>query len=116
MIGSNVNTEFNLELAKEKLSLQFEIIKESTCSISKPVGNHYIVDFCNKAIKLLSDETKEETITIFKNIEAEMGRTTENKISGFMPIDIDLIFWNDHKVHTDYDRFDFVRKCVKEVC
>jgi 2-amino-4-hydroxy-6-hydroxymethyldihydropteridine diphosphokinase len=115
MLGSNVNADDNLELAKEKLSLQFEIIKESFTISSKPFGNNYVSDFCNKAIKLLSDETKEETISIFKNIEIEMGRTPECKESGIMPIDIDLIFWNDIQVHTDYDRFDFVRKCVNEI-
>jgi 2-amino-4-hydroxy-6-hydroxymethyldihydropteridine diphosphokinase len=115
MLGSNVDTNANLELAKEKLSLQFEIVKESSTISSKPFGSNYISDFCNKAIKLLSDETKEETISIFKNIEVEMDRTPECKESGIMPIDIDLIFWNDIQVHTDYDHFDFVKKCVNEI-
>jgi 2-amino-4-hydroxy-6-hydroxymethyldihydropteridine diphosphokinase len=115
MLGSNVNAEANIELAKEKLSSQFEIEKESSCITSKPFGNHYISDFCNKAIKLLSDETKDETIFSFKNIEIEMGRTSKSKDSGIIPIDIDLIFWNNNQVHSDYDRFDFVKKSIDEI-
>ena len=115
MLGSNVNAEVNIELAKEKLSQEFDIEKESSCIISKPFGSHYISDFCNKAIKLLSAETKEETIYMFKSIETEMGRNPQSKESGIIPIDIDLIFWNDVLVHPDYDRFDFVKKCIDEI-
>ncbi len=115
MLGSNVDTDNNLELAKEKLLLQFEIVKESSTISSKPFGKNYTAYFYNKAIKLLSDETKEETISIFKNIEVEMGRTSKSKESGMIPIDIDLIFWNDIQAHTDYDHFDFVRRCVNEI-
>lgn len=115
MLGSNIKTDINLELAKEKLSTYFDIIKESSIITSKPYGKHYLSDFRNKAVKLLSVETKEETISIFKNIEMEMDRTLESKQSGKIPIDIDLIFWNENQVHQDYDRFEFVRKCVDEI-
>jgi len=115
MLGSNIKTDINLELAKEKLSTYFDIIKESSIITSKPYGKHYLSDFQNKAVKLLSVETKEETISIFKNIEMEMDRTLESKQSGKIPIDIDLIFWNENQVHRDYDRFEFVRKCVDEI-
>jgi len=115
MLGSNSNADINLELAKDQLSSYFDVVKESSTTTSKPFGKNYHADFWNKALKILSVETKEETIYIFKNIEAEMGRTADSKKSGIIPIDIDLIFWNDNQVHFDYDRFDFVRKCINEI-
>ena len=115
MLGSNSNADINLELAKDLLSSYFDVVKESPTTTSKPFGKNYHADFWNKALKNLSVETKEETIYIFKNIEAEMGRTADSKKSGIIPIDIDLIFWNDNQVHSDYDRFDFVRKCINEI-
>jgi len=115
MLGSNSNADINLELAKDQLSSYFDVVKESSTTTSKPFGKNYHADFWNKALKILSVETKEETIYIFKNIEAEMGRTVDSKKSGIIPIDIDLIFWNDNQVHFDYDRFDFVRKCINEI-
>ncbi len=115
MLGSNSNADINLELAKDLLSSYFDVVKESSTTTSKPFGKNYHADFWNKALKILSVETKEETIYIFKNIEAEMGRTADSKKSGIIPIDIDLIFWNDNQVHFDYDRFDFVRKCINEI-
>jgi 2-amino-4-hydroxy-6-hydroxymethyldihydropteridine diphosphokinase len=115
MLGSNSDADINLELAKDQLSSYFDVVKESSTTTSKPFGKNYHADFWNKALKILSVETKEETIYIFKNIEAEMGRTADSKKSGIIPIDIDLIFWNDNQVHSDYDRFDFVRKCINEI-
>lgn len=115
MLGSNENAANNLELAIEKLSEHFDIEKTSTSLITKPVGNKYKSNFHNIALKILSAETAEETKSIFKQIELEMGRTTDSKQKGEIPIDIDLIFWNNIQVHNDYDRFDFVQKCIDEV-
>lgn len=115
MLGSNVDAEDNLKSAKEKLSTNFEIVKESAIVISKPLGKHYTSNFYNKAIILLSVETKEETVSIFKDIELEMGRTSDSKNKGIIPIDIDLIFWNKKLVHKDYERFEFVRNCINEI-
>ncbi|MDR3653102.1 MAG: 2-amino-4-hydroxy-6-hydroxymethyldihydropteridine diphosphokinase [Paludibacter sp.] len=115
MLGSNDGADINLKLAKQKLSFYFEILKESKIIVSKPVGIHYQSDFNNKALLILSDKTLENSIATLKKIEVEMGRKPENKQAGNIPIDIDLIFWNDKLVHTDYDRFEYVRKCIEEI-
>lgn len=115
MLGSNKNAANNLELAIDKLSEHFDIEKTSSLLITKPVGNNYKSNFQNIALKILSPETAEETKSIFKQIEREMGRTTESKQKAEIPIDIDLIFWNKNQVHKDYDHFEFVRKCIDEV-
>ena len=115
MLGSNSNADQNLELSKEKLTDYFEIVSQSSRIFTKPFGKQYIADFQNEAIKILSAETADETKIIFKQIEMEMGRTPETKKSGLIPIDIDLIYWNEKLLHDDYNRFDFVRKCVDEI-
>ena len=115
MLGSNADAENNLHLAKEKLSARFEIAKESSVVLSKPLGKNYKSDFLNKAMMLLSDDNEKETVSIFKDIEAEMGRTPTSKSEGIIPIDIDLIFWNDKLASQDYERFDFVRYCINEI-
>ena len=115
MLGSNSNADQNLELSKEKLTEYFEIVTQSSRLFTKPIGKQYIDDFQNEAIKILSAETADETKIIFKQIELELGRTPESKKSGIIPIDIDLIFWNEKLLHEDYNRFDFVRTCVDEI-
>lgn len=115
MLGSNFNTEQNINLAKEKISEYYEIVSVSSRIITLPFGKQYKSDFQNEAVKLLSDETAEDTKATLKQIETELGRTPESKKQGIIPIDIDLIFWNETQMHADYDRFDFVRKCVNEI-
>jgi len=115
MLGSNSHAETNIPLATEKLTSGFDIIAQSSMIITKPLGAHYVSDFQNRALKLLSDKTEEETKAFFKQIEREMGRTPESKNEGVIPIDIDMIFWNETLVHNDYNRFDFVKVCVDEV-
>lgn len=115
MLGSNFESKNNIEIAKEKLSQYFEIETQSTQLITKSIKGNYKNDFLNEAIKLLSVDTASETILIFKNIEAEMGRTPQSKISGSIPIDIDLISWNGTIIHDDYNRFDFVKYCVNQL-
>jgi len=115
MLGSNVQPDSNLEIVKEKLSENFEILKQSNRLISKPIGKNYKNDFHNESIMLLSVETIQETILIFKDIEKQLGRTADSKQKGEIPIDIDLIFWNDVLVHDDYNRFDFVKRCIDEI-
>jgi 2-amino-4-hydroxy-6-hydroxymethyldihydropteridine diphosphokinase len=115
MLGSNSNPDQNIEIAKEKLSEFFDLVKQSSRIITKPVGNNYKFDFHNESLKLLSVDTAEETKILFKQIENDLGRTYESKLLGIIPIDIDLIYWNDTLVNEDYNRFSFVKKCVDEI-
>jgi 2-amino-4-hydroxy-6-hydroxymethyldihydropteridine diphosphokinase len=115
MLGSNTNPEQNIDLAKDRISEYYEILTNSSRINTTPQGKHYKYDFSNEAIKVLSDETADETRATFKLIEIELGRTIESKKQGIIPIDIDLIYWNEALIHPDYERFEFVRKCVDEI-
>jgi len=115
MLGSNSNAENNITLAIYKLTSYFQLINQSSILVTEPIGVHYKLPFQNEALKILSTVTSDETIAIFKQIEKEMGRTPESKQLGIIPIDIDLIFWNDTLLHEDYNRFHFVKTCVDEV-
>lgn len=115
MLGSNFNREQNIAVATEKLSTYFQIVAHSSRLTTEPFGTQYKSSFQNEALKILSDLTAEETKATFKKIEREMGRTPETKQLGLIPIDIDLIFWNDTLMHRDYERFPFVKTCIDEV-
>jgi len=115
ILGSNSNPDQNLEIAKEKLSEYFELVSQSTRIITKPIGKNYKYDFHNESVKLLSVDTAEETKILFKQIEKDLGRTPESKKLGVVPIDIDLIYWNEALVDDDYNKFDFVKTCVDEI-
>ena len=109
MLGSNMNKEKNMELVKIKLADYFEIIDQSKIIESEPVGEKYKHSFLNQAIKILSDDSAEQTAIHFKHIETEMGRSAATSIKGDVPIDIDLIFWNKELKRDDYTKYDFVK-------
>ncbi len=115
MLGTNINHEENLSVAKSRLADFFEIIDQSSMLITKPIGKKYNTDFFNQAIKILSDEKCRETERHFKLIENELGRSAATNQKGIVPIDIDLIFWNGVQKRSDYDKFWFVKQCVDEI-
>ncbi|MCE1155092.1 MAG: hypothetical protein LWW91_03035, partial [Bacteroidales bacterium] len=56
MLGSNVNADENIRIAKERINDKFEIVAESTILITLPRKNKYKNYFLNQAIMILSDE------------------------------------------------------------
>jgi len=115
MLGSNVNPEENIAIAKEKINYYYDIIDESNLLITLPRTNKYKNHFLNQAIKILTDEKAEDSERFFKQIEAELGRTAEGKANGLIPIDIDFVFWNGTKMRNDYEKWDFVRICIDQI-
>ena len=115
MLGSNTDVTKNMELTLNKLVECFEITDKSLQVNTEPVGSQFSSNFNNIALKLLSKDTIDETIATFKQIEQEIGRKPDSKLTGIIPIDIDLIFWNNTLVHDDYIRFEYVRDCVNEI-
>jgi len=115
MLGSNVNSEENIRIAKEKINDKYEIIAESAVLVTLPRSKKYRNHFLNQAIKILSDEYYADTVKFFKQIEKELGRTEAGKNEGLIPIDIDFVFWNESAMRNDYVRWDFVRICIDQI-
>ena len=57
----------------------------------------------------------DELHALFKQIERRMGRTAEGKRQGIIPIDIDLIRWNDHLLKPDDYRRDYVQEALAQL-
>ena len=68
MLGSNVNADENIRIAKERINDKFEIVAESTILITLPRKNKYKNYFLNQAIMILSDEYYADTVKFFKQI------------------------------------------------
>lgn len=115
MLGSNVNADENIRIAKERINDKFEIVAESTILITLPRKNKYKNYFLNQAIMILSDEYYADTVKFFKQIEKELGRIESGKEEGSIPIDIDFVFWNNTAMRNDYERWDFVRTCIDQI-
>jgi len=114
ILGSNTDISMLLS-AKSMLEDWFDVIAVSEIMETTAIGEQYQSPFYNQAIRIKTEYDREEILRIFKKTEKKLGRTPESKTQGKVPIDIDLIVWNEEICHDDYFRFDFVKKCVDEI-
>ncbi|WP_102408307.1 2-amino-4-hydroxy-6-hydroxymethyldihydropteridine diphosphokinase [Parabacteroides bouchesdurhonensis] len=94
-LGSNFNREENIQSAARQLSSLFPIIYFSPAVYTEPVGSPQSSIFMNQVAIVYSPYSIEELKSIFKRIEKRLGRRPEDKMLGLVPIDIDLLKWND---------------------
>jgi len=114
-IGSNYNTLKNIIAVKERLLRYFPEIYFTQTSESEPYGKNYTNQFMNMLATFQSVHPLETTNTILKNIEHEMGRTSEDKKHGKVVIDLDIIAFDAKIVRpTDYKR-SYVQDLLKHI-
>lgn len=94
-MGSNDNSEKNMELCRTLLSDIFDSISYSETSVTKPFGDHYQNDFLNQLAIAQTLCDREVVESNLKLLEKQIGRSAEDKDKGLIKIDIDLIKWND---------------------
>jgi len=111
-IGSNDNAEDNISSVKALLQEEFAGSVFSPFQWTPPVGLPYSKPFLNGAIRLSTLLSPEALKIRLKAIEVHLGRTPEMKAMGIVPIDLDIITFNEHIVHPDYSRFQFVKEAV----
>jgi len=109
-LGSNRNAEVNMEKAEVELRDYFLEITFSEPAYTTPEGTNYTSPFLNRIAVAYTSDKPEEIIVCFKLIEQLLGRTPADKRIGSVPIDIDLIQWNDLVLKKD----DMEREYVKE--
>lgn len=82
----------------EKLSRDFRSARFSNCYLTDPVGS------CSKRMYWNCTgiiETNLDLDTLknsFKTMEREAGRTPDSKLTGDIPLDIDVVVWNNRVI------------------
>ncbi|OCA70641.1 2-amino-4-hydroxy-6-hydroxymethyldihydropteridine diphosphokinase [Chryseobacterium artocarpi] len=128
LLGSNLGEQKkNIELALQKLSdTGNEISQISEFLMSDPVEFASSNIFCNIAVIILTHLSPIQLLDCIKDIEVEMGRINDSKVTGGYTdrvIDIDIIKYNElifkserleipHKKHL-FER-DFSRILLKD--
>lgn len=75
-----------------KENLQATIVSEI---YSSPALNGKDPEYLNAVATALSEEHHENLVKKFKAYETSCGRTLNSKKRGEIPIDIDIVIWND---------------------
>ena len=116
VLGSNIEPQKNIGLAKRLIFERFQVLKESRFLKTKPVGLVNQPDFINGAL-LIETELECELFRFdLKEIEYRMGRTKNiSKSYGPRIIDVDVLVWNDQVVNRDFYEREFVRDFVLEL-
>lgn len=115
LLGSNRNAEENMKLAEAELRDYFPRISFSEPVYTEPIGTNYNTPFLNRIAVAYTADRPEEIIVCFKLIEQVIGRTPNDKLIGSIPIDIDLIQWNEQVLKKEDVKRDYVINGIRSL-
>ena len=84
-----------MERAAEMLRAHFVFIQFSQPVYTESIDCPLSTTFLNRVAVLYSEESPVRIKDVLKDIECCIGRKPEDKSCGRVPIDIDLLQWND---------------------
>lgn len=103
-LGSNHEAKVNIELALNLLSKSIKII-QSTPSYDNESTEFPISIFTNKILVCETELSYEKLNKELKHIETECGRNNYAKTSGIIPLDIDILLYDNNRYHiNDWDK------------
>ncbi|SEF46213.1 2-amino-4-hydroxy-6-hydroxymethyldihydropteridinediphosphokinase [Parabacteroides chinchillae] len=94
-LGSNKDREMNIRRATELLLQYFPSICFSEAVYTEPVACPLSSSFLNRMALVDTPLSADDLKLVFKQIEVTIGRKPDDKKQGIVPIDIDLLQWND---------------------
>ena len=114
-VGSNIEPEKNVELAREEISKIATILKESDFIFTKPLLYTDQPDFLNGAFLIETNLNEIELKKELNYIELRLGRIRLENKNAPRTIDLDIIVCNKKIVDQDYYQRDFLQNAVKQV-
>lgn len=114
-LGSNKEREVNIALANNLLRDYFKLIFFSDSVYTDPIGEIQNGLFLNQVAIAYTPECPEEINKAFKQMESRLGRTPESKGRGDIPIDIDLLRWNDRILKPDDLQREYVKSLLRTI-
>lgn len=94
-IGSNVDADVNLSSCRDLLNQHYEDLVYTDTSVTAPYGKVYKNNFVNQLAVIYTEKDKVEVSGELKLFEKLLGRHVDDKTTGMVVIDIDLVVWND---------------------
>lgn len=106
----------NICLAREMISREHRIDSESRMVRTAPEGYKDQPDFINGAFLIETALDENELEVYLKGVEGRLGRERGGHPCGPRTIDLDIVVFNGKVVGPDFDRYEFVRNAVLELC
>lgn len=112
-LGSNYDQEKNMADAERILRNKFVSIAFSHSVYTEPIGLTESAPFLNQVAVAYTSEQPDEIKHLLKNIEYILERKPGDKKNGIVPIDIDLLQWNDLILKPEDYKRDYIIDGIK---
>ena len=113
-IGSNIDScigsvHFQYDSSTSSISEALRRIESLGCTINATSGEYASNEkYRNEVVIVVTSMSYDELVKATKGIESDMGRNAEMKQLGIVPIDIDVVTFNDDvKKPNDYNAYYF---------
>lgn len=114
-IGSNFDADINIEKAKAVLERELGPITFADQTESKAVNWSKPCIFTNQVGYFESDKEFDYIKQLTKQIERDLGRNAEQRALGNMPMDIDIVIWNDAILKPDDLKQTYVHDAIRSL-
>jgi 2-amino-4-hydroxy-6-hydroxymethyldihydropteridine diphosphokinase len=114
-VGSNIDAPLRIAQAKEALSREHRLDKESAFITTSPIGFSDQPDFLNGAFLVSTEMQLGQFKKYLKGLETRLGRVRTKNKYGPRTIDLDIVVWNGKIVNNDFFKRDFIKNAVKEI-
>ena len=113
-LGSNYNAEENITRAVEKLGNFIISVSYAPAAWTEPYGDYPSTAlFLNQVAIGFSIYSIEELRTEFKRIEQQAGRHSLELQKGEMPLDIDLLQWNEEVLKPEDMEREYINEAIR---
>lgn len=114
-LGANWNGEEQIKAADKLLKNYFNKISFSEGVYTEPIGMSQSNLFFNQVAIAYTSRPIEEVKNALKSMEKQLGRTPHSKQQGIIPIDIDLLQWNDQILKLQDLERAFIRQGIESI-
>lgn len=114
-VGSNIEPEKNVKLAKKFISKDLKLIKASQFIKTKALGITDQDDFLNGVLLIESRLNLMDLKQLLRKIEDKIGRVRKNNKSGPRCIDLDVVVWNGNIIDNDVYEREFLKNSLIEI-
>ena len=114
-LGSNIEPELNIELARRELAHAVNVLKASSFVETEPVGYKNQNAFLNGALLVETPLEAEELKDLLRRLEKKLGRVRNENKFGPRTIDLDILVWNGEVYDNDVYMREFLRYSILEL-
>lgn len=86
------------------------ILNQTPVYQSEAAGESQQPSYANALLQVETDQEYEELRRRFKSLEHDAGRTPASKERGIIPLDIDIISWNETLLKNKDMEYDYMKK------